>query len=237
MAMASSNTASLKRKQGLVSSRRTTLVMPPRQHDDKRQATPRRQVSPSLPELEAETSRSFSNASFSSSFQGSSNESTASASSGSFSLSSCSSQESFSSDEDDDSCVSQDETITTPRRLQHINKWYFGVGKHADKRSHGHASSSSSHARRWSQQTDFDILEHDIASGAFGYVHMARDTATNKIVALKQIFKQTILNKGSIKNVRAEVEIQTRYSSYCNEKIWNEKKPRYSHILLTLFVV
>jgi hypothetical protein len=215
--MASSSVASLKRKQGLVSSRLTPVIPPRKEDDDKRQAP--RQVSPSLPELETDSSFSYSNDTY---------ESSSSASSISFF--SCSSLESLSSD--DDSVSSQHETSTTTLTLKQTSKWHFRVGEHADKRSYGDATSSNS--RRWMPQ-NFDLMEDAIGNGAFGVVHMAHDFTSNKNVALKIIPKRTVLKNGSIQNVRAEVEIQTRHV-YCIEKIWNETKSLFcSHFPLVSF--
>jgi serine/threonine protein kinase len=101
------------------------------------------------------------------------------------------------------------QTKSHGRRLKHSNKWHLRVGKYADQRSHGRQSSTA--RSRWSEG-DFDFVD-DIGDGAFGLIHLAKDLAANKYVALKEILNQEVLKRSSIKTLQAEVQIQTRYDT------------------------
>lgn len=91
------------------------------------------------------------------------------------------------------------------RRFKQTSKWNFRVGQHADERSHGHNNTA---AARWSM-ADFDVVD-EIGRGGFSTVSLAFDSKGDKYVALKQVTMQDIKNKGSVKDLRNEVEIQTR---------------------------
>ena len=165
--------------------------------------TSRRQnVSPSLPSLKHEME--------------SSNASTYSADNGSCSLtlSSLQKNRSYSSRLEECNCTTANacrllspsmETQSHPRRFKQTNQWLFRVGEHADERSHGKGQSA---ARRWSMK-DFDLL-HEIGEGCFGSIRLALDVDREEYVALKQVTRKVIVEKGNAKYLRGEVEIQTR---------------------------
>lgn len=60
----------------------------------------------------------------------------------------------------------------------------------------------------WSLE-DFDIGKA-LGKGKFGCVYLAREKRSKFIVALKVLFKSTILSNDIVHQVRREVEIQTR---------------------------
>lgn len=104
------------------------------------------------------------------------------------------------------------------RRYKQSTRWYFRVGQYANDRSHGGGGSrrNSSSKTRWSMD-DFHIIEN-VGKGAFGLVSKAKDTTLqgDSVVALKEIMKQDVLDRGSVGDLRAEVEIQTRYVKCMN---------------------
>jgi len=215
-------TGALRRK-GLLSSRRTTLGMQPRQ------------VSPSLPALEHESSSSSTT---DESLHCNDDSRLIQSKKNADSVCSSSSQDSRASDD----CVStrhekrglrkkqhtcrmrnsksstsmetqssasdsmETQAARSPRRrFKQATKWYFRVGKHADERSYGTAEKT---VRRWSED-DFDFIK-DIGEGQFGLVFLATDMDNEALVAIKEIIMEDVLDKGSVECLRNEVEIQTR---------------------------
>lgn len=93
-----------------------------------------------------------------------------------------------------------------PRRFKQTSKWNFRVGEYADERSYGRPQNA---VRRWTID-DFDVV-CELGEGCFGLVSLAIDSNRKSPVALKEVTKYDVFDKGSVTSLRGEVEIQTRY--------------------------